>query len=398
LQATAEQLVRCGHEVEVVTARPNYPLGKFFDGRGLSPYVREERNGIPVHRVIVYPAVGGGLGRMLNYLSFAIMSIAGLLRAKRPDYLFVESPPLLMCIPAFLAKRIFGIPYIFNISDLWPDAIAEAGLIPNRLLLRTLLGMESFSYRHAAYVSVVTDSIRESLISQKHVPADKILFLPNGANLARDRPREADPRFKASLNLGGKKIILWAGTIGYAHGLEFVLQAAKLLEQRPEIHFLFLGDGSARSDLETLAAAMDLTNVSFKDPVPNDELAPYYGIADCGLASLRILEANRGARPSKIFPVWASGRAVIFIGEGECARVVEASRAGIVVPPENPALLAREIFRLLEQPGLTAQLGENGRRFVEENYDWSNIIANWLRNLHQAPRGAFTPSSISATR
>lgn len=397
LQSMAEQLIRLGYEVEVVTARPNYPRGKIFDGRGWRFYVRENRNGIVVHRVWVYPAVGGGIARIVNYASFALTSVFGLFRAKKPDYLFVESPPLLNCFPAFLAKLVWRVPYIFNVSDLWPDAIIESGFIKEGFAHRVLLAMEAWAYRHAAYVNGVTQGIRDVLIERKKVPVEKVLFLPNGVDAIRYQPRPPDEQFKKALGLEGKRVILWAGTIGFAHGLEFVLQAAKMLETHSEIHFLFLGDGSARRSLELLNAELHLHNVTFLDPVAMEDLPPYYSIAECGLASLRVMPAHEGARPSKIFPILASGKPLIFVGTGECARLIESAHAGIVVPPENPEALVKGILTLFEEPGLTRELGESGRKFVEQNYEWSSLVAGWLRHLYPATERAADASRISAT-
>lgn len=397
LQSTAEHLIRSGHEVEVVTARPNYPKGKFFDGRGGQLYSREVRKGVIIHRVWLYPAVGGGVARMLNYGSFALTSMIGLFRSQRPDFLFVESPPLLTCIPAFAAKLFWRVPYIFNVSDLWPDAVVEAGLLSEGFLQRTLLWIESFAYRNAAYVNGVTQGIRDVLISKKHLSPEKALFLPNGADVKHFQPRDADLTLKKSLGLEGKKIVLWAGTMGYAQGVEFVLQAAKLLESRTEIHFLFMGDGSTRKSLEMQARELRLQNVTFRDPVSIEDLPPYYSIAECGLASLRVMPAHEGARPSKIFPVLASGRPLIFVGTGECARLIESAKAGVVVQPENPPALADEVLKLFSVPGLTRQLGENGRRYVEQHHDWSSLVKNWLKHLHREDKSQVTASRISAT-
>ncbi len=381
LQSMAAELVRSGNEVEVVTALPNYPHGQLFEGYKGRFYLCEERNGIRVHRVWLYPAMGGGIGRILNYLSFTITSLYGLFRARRADYLLVESPPLTMSIPAYITKLIRGTPFVFNVADLWPDAIVENGFIKEGIALNLLLALESWSYRRATYVNAVTDGIRRALIEEKGLPPEKILYLPNGADTIRYKPRNPDMDLKKSLGLDGKKIILWAGTQGYAHGLEYVLQAAKLLEAHQNVHFLFLGDGSSRKALELQKQELQLHNVTFLDPVPIEELPPYFSISECGLASLRALPTHEGARPSKIFPVLASGKPLIFVGRGECARLLEKANAGIVVPPENPEALAREIIQLFAQPQRVIEFGGNGRRFIEDNFDWSMLVARWESQL-----------------
>jgi colanic acid biosynthesis glycosyl transferase WcaI len=385
LAAMAAELQRLGHDVEVVTGIPNYPRGKIFPGYRNLFYQREIRDRVVIHRVWLYPAMGGGLGRMLNYASFAATSIYGLMRAGKSDYIFVESPPLFLAVSAYIAGRLRGTPFIFSVADLWPDAIAAGGYLPDGFLLRCLAATEKWSYAKAAYVNAVTEGIRDVLLREKSVPPEKVLFLPNGVDTIRYQPRSEDIALKQALGLEGKRVVLWAGTLGYAHGLEYVLQAAKLLGDRPEIHFLFVGDGSARASLELLAQDLRLGNVTFRNPVPSEQLPPYFSIAACGLASLLNLPIHDGARPSKIFPIFASGKPLIFVGKGEGARLVQQAGAGIVVAPGNPAALAAAVYRITSDPELARVLGRRGREFVEENLQWSKLISAWINQVKLPP-------------
>lgn len=383
LQSFATELRQLGHEVEVVTALPNYPRGKFYPGYEGSFYRREVRNGILVHRVWIYPAMGGGIRRMLNYASFTLTSFLGLFRSAKPDCIFVESPPIFLSIPAYIAGLFWRAPFIFNVADLWPDIIVEGGFLKRGVIVNLLYALERWSYAKAEVVNVVTEGLRQALLAKKSVPSGKMLFLPNGVDTALYRPRPADEPFKASLGLTGKRVVLWAGTLGHAHGLEHVLQAAKLLEPRPEVHFLFVGDGSAKAHIQKLCAGMNLHNVTFRDPVPLDELPPFFSIAEIGLSSLLNLPLYDGARPSKFFPVLASGKPLLFAGRGEAARLIEDAAAGLVVPPENPQALAEGILHLLDNPELLKSLGQNGRQFVENNLQWSKLVDAWMIQLSQ---------------
>jgi glycosyltransferase involved in cell wall biosynthesis len=384
LRSTAVELKRLGHAVEVVTALPNYPRGKFYPGYEGRVYVREEFEGITVRRVWLYPAMGGGLRRMLNYASFTIMSLFGLLVSQRPDFIFVESPPLFLSIPACLAGFLWRVPFIFNVADLWPDIVVEGGFLKEGVLIRLMKRLEQWSYRRAGYVNAVTEGMRDTLIREKQVPADKVLFLPNGADTVHYQLRSPDAELKTRLGLEGKKIILWAGTLGHAHGLNYVLDAAKLLEHERDVYFLFIGDGSAKPELLVRRDQLSLRNVKFLDPVPIEQLPPYYSIALCGLASLLPIPLYDGARPSKIFPILASGKPVLFAGKGETARLIEEARAGIVVTPEDSHALVKAVMQLANQPETAAELGTNGRRFVEDNYQWSTLISRWSAGLKPA--------------
>jgi colanic acid biosynthesis glycosyl transferase WcaI len=397
LKSLAAELTRLGHQVEVVTAIPNYPRGKFFPGYENSFYRRETYGSIVVHRVWLYPAVGGGLKRMLNYLSFTLTSFYGLARSTRPDYIFVESPPLFLSVPAFFAGLLWRCPFIFNLADLWPDVILDGGFMRDGFLFRCLLALERWSYRRAAYVNTVTDWIVGVLRDKKSVPQSKILFLPNGADTHKFFPQAPDQSLIDKLQLRDKKIVLWAGTLGYAHGLENVLQAAKLLDNQLDIHFLFVGDGSAKSDLLRASNSLALRNVTFLDPVSLDEIPSYYSISFCALASLLDIPTYRGARPSKLFPALASAKPLIFVGEGEAADLVRKSAAGWVVRPGDPKVLANAVLQLARDPNLADTLGQNGRRFVEQNLQWSTLVARWLQTLQPEPVSSVAATSVSQT-
>jgi glycosyltransferase involved in cell wall biosynthesis len=395
LKSFASELSRHGHEVEVVTALPNYPRGAFFPGYEKGFYRREILDGLTIHRVWLYPAVGGGLKRMLNYSSFTLTCLFGLWRAKRPDYIFVESPPLFLSVPAFIAGLFWKAPFIFNVADLWPDVIVDGGFMKDGFVIRCLHVLERWSYRRAAYVNTVTEWIVKILREKKFVPGAKLLFLPNGADTTHFYPRPPDEHLQSRLGLAGKQIVLWAGTLGYAHGLENVLQAAKLLESEPDIHFLFVGDGSAREDLLRLRNALSLKNVTFHDPVPLEVVPSFYSIAFCGLASLLDNPTYRGARPSKLFPILASAKPLIFVGVGEAADLVHQAAAGKVISPGDPRTLADAILQLARNPELARTLGANGRSFVENNLQWSTLVEKWLRCLRPKPAQNAAARSVS---
>jgi glycosyltransferase involved in cell wall biosynthesis len=390
LYSLATELIRLGHEVEVVTALPNYPRGVFFPGYEGCLYRREAEAGMVIHRVWMHPnSRGGAIQRMLGYGSFAVAALYGLQRAKRPDYIFVESPPLFVGLPGFLAGRIWKAPVVFNVADLWPDALLELGLLQEGWVARALTALEHWCYRKAAYVNSMTEGIHTALLREKSLSPRKVLFLPHGVDTVRFQPRPPDAELAGRLGLQGKKVVLWAGTLGHAHGLQFVLQAAKLLENQPEIHFLFVGDGTERKPLEAQKQELGLRNVTFHDPVRIDELPPFFSISMCGLASLRDIPAFEGARPSKVFPVLASGKPLLFAGKGETPRLLAVSNAGVAVPPENPEGLAQAIRDLAANPELAEELGKNGRRYVETHLQWSKLIEEWIAKL-----GPSAPSKI----
>lgn len=384
LGAMARTLKSLGHEVEVMTALPNYPHGRIApDYRGRF-FLQEEIDGIKVHRIWLYAAQGAGLKRLVSYLSFAFLALIGLWRCSSPDYVFVESPPLFLSLSGFVMARLWRAQLIFNVSDLWPDSAKELALIDNTMILRLAEYLEDWSYRVSDKVTAVTEGIRQAFLDRKGVPAHKVLFLPNGVDSELFKPRARDQELSERLRLQGKRLILYAGTMGFAQGLETVLAAAGGLMTRQDLIFVFIGDGAEKEKLRALAAKASLGNVIFLEPAPLEFVARLYSLALAGLTVLRDIPLFQGARPSKMFPSMASGVPVIYSGAGEGARLIEGAQAGLIVPPENPTALAEAVVQLADNPELSRHLGQKAREYAEQHLNWQVSVGSWLGQLNGA--------------
>jgi colanic acid biosynthesis glycosyl transferase WcaI len=388
LDAMARELIARGHEVEVVTALPNHPSGRIFHEYEKCFYRCEKSDRTRIHRVWLYACLGAGFRRIASYVSFSATCVVGLLKSSKPNYVFIESPPLFLSIPGLMLARAWGVPGIFNVSDLWPDSVTQLGLMRDGVLVRLAAMLEKWAYRNATYVTAITEGVRDTLIRQKRVPAGKVLFLPNGVDLERFQLRAPDLAFKNELGLTGKKIVLYQGTQGFAHGIEAVLKTAALMRGDTDVHFLFVGNGSERTALEALKWELELPNVTFMDPVPISELARFFSIAECGLISVKDNPVFHGTRPAKTNPVLASGKPVVFFGTGEGAELVRSAKAGLVVPHGDTEGLAAAIQAIIRDPALAEELGRNGRRYAEDHLSWSVVIGDWLRQLHIASGSA----------
>jgi len=383
LAAIIRQLRRLGHDVEVVTAMPNYPVGHIFDAYRGKFYTCETWEGVRVHRVWLYAAIGKGWRRYLNYLTFTLASSYGLFKAGKADCLFVESPPLSLSVPGFVYSRLRNAPFVFYVADLWPDAVRDnLELSGDGAILKFARVLERWSYRRADYVCAVTEGILSDLQSRS-VPQSKLLFLPNGVDLDQFAPMPPDHRLRRELGLQDKEIVLYAGTHGYAHGMEQILRAAKVLqERRPQCHFVFVGDGSAKRVMICQAMELGLHNVSFLDPVPPEQVKRLFSVALCGVVSLNESSISQHTRPVKSLTAMSCGRPVVYIGPGEGARLVEQANAGFVLEEGGPHAIAEAVCQLAADPALAASLGQNGRKFIEENLPWPLLVGRWLHDLN----------------
>jgi colanic acid biosynthesis glycosyl transferase WcaI len=383
LQAMVRELTRRGHQVDVVTALPNYPTGKIFEEYRGSIFRTERRDGATVRRVWIHAATGSGVGRMLTLGTFALMAMIGMLRTPKPDVVLVESPPLMAAIPALIHRLIRRRPNVLLLADLWPDTAAELGLLtPNGLMFRFLIRLEQVVYRSSWRISPVTRGQIETLITDKGVAVDKIVFLPNGVDTELFAPSVDG----VSETETAERVVLFAGTLGYAQGLDVILDASRLVRAvHPETRFVFVGGGSDRERLRARVLAEGLTGIEFREPVPVEDVASMYRECFAGITSLRASKVLEGARPSKIFPIMASGRPVVYSGDGEGARLVTDACAGVTAAAEDHQDLADVLVALLGDPSAAAEMGMNGRRFVEHNLAWSELIDSWLDGLGDPP-------------
>lgn len=382
-----------GHQVEIVTAFPNYPNGSIFPEYRGRFYMRDSWGGATVHRTWLYASVGAGLKRILNYLSFTLTSFFGILRAKRADCIFVESPPLFLAVPGFLVSRVWKSTFVFNVADLWPDCVQQLGLMRDGILLRAARTLERWSYRRADYVNAVTERMKQILLTEKRLPPEKLLFLPNGVDTEMFCDRSPDVDLARSLGLQGKSVVLYAGNHGYIAGLEVALEAAKLVEGMPNIHFLFVGGGSEKARLLGLARELNLKNATFLDPVPVEELPRYMSIANCCLVTLRNCQLSEMARPAKTFAMMASGKPIVLSAAGESTEIVRDAEGGIIVPPGDAEAIAKAIIDLNCNPALARSLGLNARAYVERNFRWQDLIRGWLAELHKEASADFAATS-----
>ena len=376
LQAMARELRAQGHDVRVVTAMPNYPRGEIYPAYRGRVVVHEDADGVQVTRTWIYPASGRGVvKRVASYLSFTLSALLGTLRGPGPDFIFVESPPLFLGLTAWLTGVLRGRPYIFNVSDLWPESAVSLGIVTNRTLIALAERLERFCYRHAFRVSAVTEGIRDAIAA---VPGSApVIVFPNGVDV--DTFRHADGASIAGLQADGAAIFVFAGTHGYAQGLDIIVDAAGRLRDRRDIRFVLVGDGPDKTRIQDLAR--DLPNIAFLDPVPLSSMPAIFSASRASIVPLRKLDLFKSARPSKILPSLSCETPVIYAGEGETVALIEANDCGIAVAPECGEQLAAAVVRLADDGALARRMGANGRALVTGSYSWSAIVRRWLQEI-----------------
>lgn len=380
--------VRSGHEVTVLTGFPNHPSGvippeyrKHFR-RGVH---RESFDGVNVVRTWLLPFPNGKpRQRMLNFASFcASAAITGSFLS-RPDVLIATSPQLLVGLSGWWLSKLKRVPFVLEIRDLWPESLTAVGIGSQQSLLHRSLGATArFLYEAADHIVVVTPAFRQELIDKWQVPAEKLSVVQNGVETGLFSPQRFDPNLRQELHAENKFVVSYIGTLGLAHGLETLIAAAERLQQlAPEVVFVVIGDGAERQRIIELAQSKNLTNIRFVPPQKREKIPAYVCASDACLVLLKKSDVFETVIPTKMLEFMSCARPVILAVEGQARRIVENSRAGICVPPENVDALCGGILDLQRQPSLRAELGRNGREYIVQNLSRERTAAEYLDVLH----------------
>ncbi len=387
------RLVRLGHAVTILTALPNYPEGKVFDGYRGRALMEQSAGGTRIIRTWVHATQDKRvLPRLLNYWSFAASCVLlGTSRIGAQDVVLVESPPLFLGFSGFLISRLRRAKLVFNVSDLWPESAVAMGVLHNTLLIGLAKRLEEFIYRRSHMITGQTQGIVDNIRSR--FPRQRVELITNGVDVEvfRSGSRSGDrDDAKKEFGIEGKCVIGYAGLHGLAQGLGTAIEAARILREHSDLVFALFGDGPEKEKLVRLAADHGLTNVRFFPTQHASRMAGLISAFDIALVPLRRLALFKGALPSKMFEAMAAAVPLVVSIEGEARVLTRKARAGICVQPENAVAMANAILRLHRRPGLRKALGQNGQRYVMEHYSRQHIGARFERlivGLHLAANG-----------
>ncbi len=367
LSSIVHHLVEDGHRLHVVTALPWYRHHRIEHGWH-GRLVRHEDTGWGrISRVHPFPTDKTNIpARAMAFAGFTVLAtLVGLLRREKPDAVLAMSPPLTLGLAGWLVARARRVPFVFNIQDVFPDVAIEAGVLRGRKAIAAAQALERFTYRRSDAVTVLSDDLADNLRAKLR-PSDheRIRVIPNFIDTGRIAPEEPLNEYRAEFGLGERRVVMYAGNLGYSQPVGLALEAARKLAGRDDVVFVINGAGSARPALE--AEAADLPNVVFVDLQPRERLSEVLAAADVHLVLLRAGFA-RSSVPSKLYSILAAARPLVAsVDPGtEVARVVEQAGCGVAVPPDDPDALVEALLPLLDDPDQCRALGEAGRRFVE---------------------------------
>jgi glycosyltransferase involved in cell wall biosynthesis len=371
-----------GHAVTVVTNFPNHPTGVVPEAYRGRSFQIEDVQGIRVVRCRTYATPNRGVARRtlghLVFMTQAVLQAAQQLHGS--DVLVASSPTLFTVVAAWALSRRLGVPFVFEVRDLWPAIFVDLGVIQNRFAIACLERLELFLYRRARAVVTVTRAFADD-IARRGIDRAKLHVIPNGVDLDAFQPGPQDPALRMRLAPGPGLLALYCGAHGISHALGRILDAAARLGGEPRVRFAFVGEGAEKEALVARARALGLDNVGFHDSVPREEVPGLYRSADVCLVPLRAVPLFRSFIPSKMFEILACGRPVLASLEGEAALILGESGAAIVAPPEDVEALVLALTRLAGDPQLRDELAARGRPYVAENFDRRRLASRYLEVL-----------------
>ena len=418
--ARAAELARhwadAGHEVSVLTGFPNHPTGvvpaewrprllRLTYHEQISPKQPqtpttssrspEPEAGSPkpeasykVFRTWLWPLPNRKANeRMRNYASFFVSAALRGLFLPQPDVIIGTSPQLLVALAGWWLGFARRVPFVFEVRDLWPESLTAVGVSSeDSLLHRALAAIARFLYERSDRIVVVTPAFKEHLIHRWRVPSEKIDIVENGVetDLFAPQPEAANHALRKTLGAEGKYVACYIGTLGIAHGLETLLDAAtRLRRENPSVMFLIIGEGAEKVRIKTLAHNQGLGNICFLDQQPRETIPGFISASDACLVLLKKTDVFKTVIPTKLLEFMACARPVILGVDGQARQIVEEAEAGIVIEPENAEALTQSIQQLAANRELGAELGRKGREYIVRNLSRRQTAEKYLKILEE---------------
>lgn len=374
----AKAFVKRGHEVDVITS---YPRKFYLDKKEVDKNfpVEETLNGINVHRSKCTLAkrdniVFRGLEHFLaptNY--FKTYRQIG----KKFDVCLIYIPPLPLYYFARKIKRYDGTPSVLNYQDFHPQELTDVGVMKNKLMIKIMEHIERKSYKNADYITVLSKGGIDYVVKKGGNP-NKIKHIYNGVLLSDFDKYLAKKDFKIKEKIEDKFLVSYAGILSPFQGIDDILDVAKKLSDYEDIIFYIVGDGMLRNHLERRVSDEKISNVRLLPLQPREE---YFNIINSSDISFISLDGRMKAPclPGKLINLLGMWQPIIASvpSDSEAAYVIKKGKCGIVIEPGDIVQLAKAILKMKDDLELRKDLGEDGRKFLEENMDLWKIAAKY---------------------
>ena len=374
----ARYLARMGHKITVIASDVDYLSGKKKLKR---KEVKDEidiiysRTLSSVHRNFIWRAIA--------FLSFSISSFFEAIRVKDVDIIWGTSPPIFQALTAMAVSILKRKPFVFELRDLWIDFAKDLNIVNNSLIIYISKRIETILYKKAE--KIILNSPGFIPFIEKKVGNGKICLIPNGVTTKEFLIEgELTKKFRTSLGLENKFVVMYVGNIGIANDIESIIESAEILRNYNEICFLVIGGGIKKQEFIEYTKDKSLDNIIFLDPIPKKDIPVVISSADVCLATLKNTPLFKTVYPNKVFDYMASGKPTVLAIDGVIREIIENAKGGIFVSPGNSKELAEAILVYYKNRELAVMHGKNARYFVKKYFEREKIakkLEMCLRNL-----------------
>lgn len=372
-----EELVRRGHEVDLITDVPNYPMGITYPEYKNGRQRKETHNGVSIARVFTIARRHNAVFRLLNYYSFMFSSTWYVKHlSKNYDVVFTnQTSPVMMSNAAFAYAKKHHKKVVMYCMDLWPACLAAGGIKENSLIYKFFKLESKRLYNKPDVILITSRMFRDYLVQQHGVDNNKIEYLPQYA------PAQFDS--VPSTNMGSDSInLVFAGNIGAAQNLQVVINAADILRSEKRLCWHIIGDGSELENLKKIVAERKLNNVIFYGRKPSEEMPKYYAMADAMLVTLTADKFISLTLPGKVQTYMAAGKPIIASATGEIPNVIQAAQCGYCVEPDNAQTLANSVKEFINSDKRT-EMGNNARDYYQKHFRRDAFMDSLEETLHR---------------
>lgn len=380
-----ESFVNRGHRVTVLTSKPNYPKGEFYEGYKFSGIVKEKYNGADIIRVPQFRRKKAGSVRLiLNYLSFAFFASLYVLRHRiNCDVTFCyEASPITQMYPALLHKKLYKSKAFIWVQDLWPESISSVGKLRNKYVLSVLDKMVKSIYHGCDGIFVQSQAFIKSILP-KCPDENKICYAPNWAEDIFTNIECSESKLETDLPEGFK--IMFAGNVGAAQDISSILRAASLTKDIKNIHWIILGDGRYLPKAKVMAKEYDLSEtVHFLGRYPMSWMPLFYKQADVMLIALKNEYIFSLTIPSKTQTYMAAGKPILTMINGVCNDVIKEAGCGLTADSGDFRKLAENAIALSEKTSKELyQIGKRGQLYYNSHFDKNLIVDKIIQTMSE---------------
>lgn len=358
-----------GHDITVLTGKPNYPKGEYFDGYSYKGNEDEIWNDIQIIRVPLRARKKGSKNLILNYLSFVLNANKRVKKINdKFDLIYVfEVSPITVALPAIKLKKRLGIPIIMNVQDLWPENIIAVTGITNKIIIGCINKMVNYIYKHCDLLLTASPSFVDRI--QKRVKnKEKVKYWPQYSIVSKTDDK--------TIILDDKRLnIVFTGNIGEAQGIDLAIEAANVLKSEP-LHWHFIGEGRSKERLMRMVNEYGLNEIiTFHGFKPEKDIPKYLANADAALLILKPDPVFEMTIPAKLQTYLSCGVPILGCVSGGGKKVIVEAKAGIVaknISVESLVEVCKKFFKLKDVE--RKQFGINALSYGENQFNRERLL------------------------